>query len=160
MENDNEKIIRFYDRRSFLSTLGIGCLGAACFGSAVLSVEYLFPNSVLEPSPKFNAGPLDQFPPDSVTEDLEHKTFIIRKRSGAIYTMSAICTHLGCLTFYKQEEGIIACPCHGSKFTKEGDVFRGPAPQPVPSFYAELKDRLQLVVDRSQVVDQNFLLKV
>lgn len=160
MENDNEKITRFYGRRSFLSSLGIGCLGTACLGGAALSVEYLFPNSVLEPSPKFNAGSLDRFPPDSVTEDLENKTYVIRMRSGAIYSMSAICTHLGCLTFFKQEDNIIACPCHGSKFTKEGDVIKGPAPRPLPRFYTELNDRSQLVIDRSLIVDQNFLLKV
>lgn len=160
MGNDDKKKERFYDRRSFLSAVGIGCLGAACLGGSVLSVEYLSPNSVLEPSPKFNSGPLDQYPPDSVTEDLEHRTYVVRNSSGSIYTMSAVCTHLGCLTFYKQEEGIIACPCHGSKFTKEGDVILGPAPRPLPRFFVELNDRSQLVIDRSRIVDQNFLLKV
>jgi cytochrome b6-f complex iron-sulfur subunit len=156
----NEKKSPLYSRRSFLSAVGVGCLGTACLGGAVLSVEYLSPNSVLEPSPKFNAGSLDQFSPDSVTEDLEHKIYVMRNRSGAVYAMSAVCTHLGCLTFFKQEEGIIACPCHGSKFTREGDVITGPAPASLPRYYAELNERSQLVIDRSQIVDQNFLLKV
>lgn len=160
MSSKEEKKERFYDRRSFLASIGVGCLGAACLGGTALSVEYLAPNSVLEPSPKFNAGSLDQFGPESVTEDLEHRTYVVRNRSGSIYIMSAVCTHLGCLTFFKQEEEIIACPCHGSKFTKEGDVIRGPAPRPLRRYYAELNDRSQLIIDRSQVVDQNFLLKV
>lgn len=160
MDKKEKDSTRFYDRRSFLGTFGAGCLGAACLGGAALSVEYLSPNSVLEPSPRFNAGPLDQYPPDSVTEDLDHKTYIVRNRSGSIYTLSAICTHLGCLTFYKQQEDIIACPCHGSKFTRGGDVIQGPAPSPLPRYMAELNARSELVIDRAQRVDRNFLLKV
>lgn len=160
MDKNNEKKKKLYNRRDFLSTVGIGCLGTACLGGTVLSVEYLSPNAVLEPSPRFNAGSLDVYSPDSVTQNLEHKVFVIRKPTGAIYTMSAVCTHLGCLTFFKQRDGIIACPCHGSKFTKEGDVIEGPAPSSLPRYYVELNDRSQLVIDKSQIVDENFILKV
>jgi cytochrome b6-f complex iron-sulfur subunit len=160
LDKKDEKKIRLYDRRSFLSSVGIGCLGAACLGGTVLSVEFLSPNVVLEPSPRFNAGSVDLYPPDSVTPDLEHKVFVVRKPTGAIYTLSEVCTHLGCLTFFKQNEGIIACPCHGSKFKKDGEVIEGPAPRPLQRYFAELNDRSQLVIDKSQIVDDNFLLKV
>ena len=43
-----------------------------------------------------------------------------RARTQGIYTLSAVCTHLGCLTAWKPELGIIACPCHGSKFHIDG----------------------------------------
>lgn len=160
MDKKDDKEPKFHDRRGFLSAIGIGCLGAACLGSGVLSIEYLSPNSVLEPSPRFNAGSLEKYAPGSVTEDLEHGIYLVRNRSGAIYAMSAVCTHLGCLTFYKQQENIIACPCHGSKFTGEGEVIQGPAPAPLPRYYVELNERSQLIVDKSQLVDDSFLLKV
>lgn len=160
MDKKDEKKIKLYDRRDFLSSIGIGCLGAACLGGTVLSIEFLSPNVVLEPSPRFNAGSLDLYSPDSVTQNLENKVFVIRKPTGAIYTMSAVCTHLGCMTFFKQNEGIIACPCHGSTFTKDGDVIDGPASRSLTRYYVELNDRSQLVIDKSQIVDENFILKV
>lgn len=37
------------------------------------------------------------------------------------------CTHMGCFLSKNPEEGTWDCPCHGSRFTKEGKVIDGPA---------------------------------
>lgn len=37
------------------------------------------------------------------------------------------CTHLGCKLTYNEHEGTYDCPCHGSRFDKEGRVINGPA---------------------------------
>lgn len=42
------------------------------------------------------------------------------------------CTHRGCEL--NVGGGILSCPCHGSEFSKEGDVLKGPADQKLKTF--------------------------
>jgi len=44
------------------------------------------------------------------------------------YALRAECTHLGCLVV-DDPQGGFACPCHGSKYSSDGRVLRGPAPR-------------------------------
>lgn len=37
------------------------------------------------------------------------------------------CTHLGCALHYNEIDEVYECPCHGSRFTKEGELINGPA---------------------------------
>jgi len=46
------------------------------------------------------------------------------------YALRAECTHLGCLVA-DDPMGGYACPCHGSKYSRDGTVLRGPAPKPL-----------------------------
>ena len=147
-------------RRYFLEIVGSGAIGIAAAGSVVLTVRFLSPNLLLEPPLKFKAGPTENFPPDSVTLNKDQKVFIVRAREGYFYSLSSICTHLGCLTNWTPEEGIIACPCHGSKFNKEGKVIEGPAPRPLPRFSTVLDELGQLVVDKGVIVGDEVILKV
>ena len=58
-----------------------------------------------------------------------------------IYTLGLqICTHLGCIPFYKADEGEFLCPCHGGRFTTDGINIAGtPPPRPldIPPFKIE-----------------------
>ncbi|MHB0955161.1 MAG: QcrA and Rieske domain-containing protein [Pirellulaceae bacterium] len=47
-----------------------------------------------------------------------------------VYAISTVCTHLGCLV--KSNVEGFECPCHGSRFTLDGTVTKGPAPLPLP----------------------------
>lgn len=147
-------------RRFFFESIGLGALSIAAIGSIVLTGEYLSPNVVREPPMKFKAGKPDDYPPGSVTLDVQQKVFIVRAKEGYFYALSAVCTHLGCITNWKPDQGIIACPCHGSKFNTEGTRIAGPAPRPLPRFSMVLDDQGQLVVDKSVVVSEETTLKV
>jgi cytochrome b6-f complex iron-sulfur subunit len=106
-----------------------------------------------EPSPIVDLGKPDQFPPGSVTQETEAELYIVHGPEG-IYAMSAVCTHLGCLTAWNPDLGIIACPCHGSKFTRDGIKIEGPAPRPLIWLRAYVDDEGDLLVDRSVLLER------
>jgi len=147
-----------FDRRAFFTKLGLGSLSIAAAGTAVFAYQFLSPNVLFEPSPIVNAGKPESFPLDSVTLDVNSGIYLIHAKEG-FFALSAVCTHLGCLTAWKQELGIIACPCHGSKFFvhaeddhKPGDKIEGPAPKPLPWLRTWVSDDGDLMVDRSTEV--------
>src|SRR5208283_3352932 len=106
-------------RRESFVKLGLGSLAIAGCGATVFGYEFLSPNVLYEPSPVANVGKPDRYALGTVTQDSQAGLYIVHGPEG-IYAMSAVCTHLGCLTAWKEELGIIACPCHGSKFTRDG----------------------------------------
>ena len=138
-------------RRQSLVQIGLGSLAVAGCGAAIFGYEFLSPNVLYEPSPIANVGKPDQFPLDSVTPDVGAGIYIVHAAEG-FYALQATCTHLGCLTAWKPELGIIACPCHGSKFNRRGIKFDGPAPRPLPWLKVWLSDEGELLVDRSTTV--------
>ncbi len=139
------------NRRQFFVRLGLGSLAVAGAGTAVFAYQFLSPNVLYEPSPVVNAGKPESYPPDSVTLDPATAIFVVRDPQG-FYALGATCTHLGCLTVWKPELGIIACPCHGSKFNRDGAKIAGPAPKPLPWLRMWLSDEGDLMVDRSQPI--------
>ncbi|HET6724246.1 MAG TPA: FAD-dependent oxidoreductase [Chitinophagaceae bacterium] len=46
---------------------------------------------------------------------------------GELFVFSATCPHLGCVVQWNADEKTFDCPCHGSRFSKEGKVINGPA---------------------------------
>ena len=137
-----------FDRRNFFVKLGLGSLTIAGAGTAVFAYQFLSPNVLYEPSPVVNAGKPESYPLDSVTLDVNSGIYLIHAKEG-FFALGAVCTHLGCLTAWKPELGIIACPCHGSKFEQTGKKIEGPAPKPLPWKRIWLSDDGDLLVDRS-----------
>src|SRR5580693_86708 len=101
------------NRRKFFTRLGAGSLAVAGAGASAFAVQYLSPNVLYEASPVVSAGRPEHYPLDSVTLDPSFGIFIVRSAEG-FYALSAVCSHLGCLCVWKQDPGIIGCPCHGS----------------------------------------------
>ena len=54
-----------------------------------------------------------------------------RDGDGTLRTVSAYCTHMGCLVRWNGAERTWDCPCHGSRFGPGGDVLAGPAETPL-----------------------------
>jgi glycine/D-amino acid oxidase-like deaminating enzyme/Rieske Fe-S protein len=57
----------------------------------------------------------------------EKKMAAYKDRKGQLHTYSAVCTHLGCIVKWNNSEESFDCPCHGSRFSSEGNVINGPA---------------------------------
>ena len=140
-------------RRQAFVKIGVASMAVACGGAAVFGYEFLAPNVLYEPSPVVNAGKPDGYPQGSVTQDQQAGVYIVHGPEG-IYAMSAVCTHLGCLTAWKPELGIVACPCHGSKFNRDGVKVEGPAPRPLPWLKAWVDEDGDLLIDRSETLGQ------
>jgi cytochrome b6-f complex iron-sulfur subunit len=156
-ENDNQD--PGCNRRQFFIKLGLGSVAVAAVGTAAFGYQFLSPNVLYEPSPVVNAGKPDRYPPDSVTLDPETAIFVINSSEG-FYALQATCTHLGCLTAWKPELGIIACPCHGSKFNRDGAKIAGPAPKPLPWLRMWMSDEGDLMVDRATILNSRQMVKV
>ena len=55
--------------------------------------------------------------------------WIVREAFGSrsrICALRSTCTHLGCMTVWREGEQRFRCPCHGSAFIESGSVWRGP----------------------------------
>ncbi len=159
MPDDPTKNGNGCDRRQFFVKLGLGSVAVAAAGTAAFAYQFLSPNVLYEPSPVVNAGKPDRYPTDSVTLDPVNGIYVINSPQG-FYALNATCTHLGCMTAWKPELGIIACPCHGSKFRKDGTKIEGPAPKPLPWIRMWLSDEGDLMVDRSAQLTARQLVKV
>ncbi|MES1980951.1 MAG: FAD-dependent oxidoreductase [Pseudomonadota bacterium] len=83
-----------------------------------------------------NGGEVDSvsdIPPDSgaIVRDGLTKLAIYRDTKGELVSLSAVCTHLGCIVSWNSAEKTWDCPCHASRFDVTGKVLHGPAITPL-----------------------------
>jgi glycine/D-amino acid oxidase-like deaminating enzyme/nitrite reductase/ring-hydroxylating ferredoxin subunit len=76
---------------------------------------------------------IDQIMPDSgkVIKQNGEEIAVYKGKNGEIKKYSAKCTHLGCIVEWNGIEKTWDCPCHGSRFKKDGTVQNGPALKPL-----------------------------
>lgn len=135
-------------RRDFLWT-AYGTLAAFLGVVSAAGARFFFPNVIYEPSQKFNAGPASSYDVGVSTKWLsEQRVWIIRTSKG-FYALWARCTHLGCTPNWFNDQNRFKCPCHGSNFSRDGDVIAGPAPQPLWRTKIELAKTGDLIIDKA-----------
>lgn len=94
-------------------------------------------------APKTTAAPQDgairlafadhpdlQQPGGSLSVEVEglDDTILVFNRGEAGYAaVSQKCPHLGCKVGYETDTDDLKCPCHGSRFTADGEKTKGPA---------------------------------
>jgi len=116
-------------RRSFLSVAALTSFFSAA-GMALAGALRL-PGPAVLPGPvrRFKVGHPEEFGVGSETR-VEEANFTVFRDAQGVYAISCVCTHLGC-TVARSPDGF-ACPCHGSRFARNGEVVRGPAPRALP----------------------------
>ncbi len=66
------------------------------------------------------------------------KLAVYRDERGELHGCSPVCPHMGCDVAWNGAERTWDCPCHGSRFSADGQVINGPAisdlsPRPLPT---------------------------
>jgi cytochrome b6-f complex iron-sulfur subunit len=145
-------------RRAFLGMVGGTAMALAGLGTTVTAVRFLWPEVLFEEDSRYRIGRPEEIPIGMLLALPDQKLFVVRDARG-FYALSAVCTHLGCLTRYEADQQRIFCPCHGSRFGTDGEVTVGPAVKPLPRLLLTL-DRGEIVVDVSKVVDRDAVLSV
>lgn len=64
---------------------------------------------------------------------VEHDFILFIDEQGP-WAVSRKCTHLGCRLNYKENEKLLLCPCHQSRFTTAGQRISGPAQRDLPVY--------------------------
>ena len=144
-------------RRNFL---GLASLWAVVLSSLTV-LAGLFRMSkadvYYEESKKFKIGKPRDFPVGTVKKLDDRRVFIFSDNEG-LHAVSSVCTHLGCIV-NAAEEGF-QCPCHGSRFNKQGKVIAGPAPRNLPWFEISRHVDGNLVVNADREIQTGTKFKV
>jgi cytochrome b6-f complex iron-sulfur subunit len=113
-------------RRKFIKAV------AFVIASVSLVWKFLTPRlSKKEPLLRVEKG---HVPAGSALVFRKSRVAIVRKGDD-IYTLSLVCTHLGCTVNVTPNE--LICPCHGSIFGRGGEVLKGPADRPLERLAVE-----------------------
>jgi glycine/D-amino acid oxidase-like deaminating enzyme/nitrite reductase/ring-hydroxylating ferredoxin subunit len=52
---------------------------------------------------------------------------VYKDENGKIHSVSPSCTHINCMVAWNTSEKIWECPCHGSRFNEDGEMYTAPA---------------------------------
>lgn len=108
-------------RRKFITTLTLAC------ASLGLLWRYLTP-PVLQRRQVVARLPKADVPVEGALV-LRQERLALMREGESIYALNLVCTHLGC-TVTVTSSGL-DCPCHGSRFDRQGRVLQGPADRPL-----------------------------
>ncbi len=161
-------------RRSFFKWIGGTTAFLAFAGQGYFYVKALLPRVLYEPLKRVKIGLSKMYPEGG--KFLSKLRVFIFKEGNEMYSMSSVCTHLGCnvkiVPLAKPKKVKVGdkeftetfeffCPCHGSKFHADGTPYAGPAPLPLPRYSLEISpEDGQLIVDTGKEVGKDFRIKV
>lgn len=134
------------NRRAFLVT-------AATAAAAVISLPVLQPQAFAADVKPVDVGKVADYTKDGVTDTWQktNKMFVIRE-DNKIYACLSLCTHKGVQLQVKDDD--LYCPKHGSHFTFEGTVTKGPAKSSLVRYAIKVGDDGKIMVDQSKSFEE------
>jgi nitrite reductase/ring-hydroxylating ferredoxin subunit len=130
-----------FGRRDLLARGGLLALAAATVATLFTGLRNLWPRAGKAAGLLVPAGRPEEYAVGQVSERLlaEHDLWVLRTGEG-FHAFSVRCTHLGCRLRWVGGSSQFRCMCHGSFFSRDGEVLRGPAARPMERVYLALGD--------------------
>lgn len=130
-----DKITLTITRRRLTEIL-IGLVGLFLMSGVVVAIlKYLWPKTeAAGGESEVKIASVDEVPTGSAKKFMFNgKASVLLHMPAGFRAFGAICTHLGCIAYWKPDENIVFCPCHLGKFDPNtGAVISGPPPSPLP----------------------------
>ena len=128
------------NRREFLAYAYGGALSLLTLEGGLATYQFMYPRfREGEFGGEFNLGAATVLPQIGIDPEgnTTGKFWLINTDDGprALYM---VCTHLGCLYKWEPSNNRFECPCHGSKFSREGYYIEGPAPRSLDQFLIKI----------------------
>ncbi len=149
VESQDTKTNRAYTRRDFLVAFGAGCAALAVGWLPGCATVPVYRGNVRDGSlslseAEFATTSGDQNALVIRAPQMESAVILLRLPDASYRALSAVCTHQGCEV--RPGSNGLRCPCHGSAFSLEGEVLRGPAKKPLPVYPVRVADG-QVTID-------------
>ena len=127
------------------------CLGLLFIASLPLTLRAAGEKQMMRRTEEDGLIPIgapEDYPPGTIKPFAKYKIIVFSDEQG-LYAISSECTHMKCTLSFRKDEKIFACPCHGSKFTKEGSLLHGPAKKGLAWFFIGADDSGRIYVDKT-----------
>ena len=138
------------NRREFVvlsSALAAGCAVCGMCGADALAAPGDKPAA--GGASKVDIGKLSDYAADGITDKfMRPNKFAVVRTDGKIFACSARCTHKAS-PLRKKDDGF-ACPSHGSQFSVQGTVTKGPAKESLVRYAITKNDQGHLIVDTTK----------
>lgn len=139
-------------RREFITYAWGAALGLLGVETALMSYFFMYPRfKAGEFGGKFFLTPGDVPSIDAAPNGQSAGKFWLVDTEEGPKALYMVCTHLGCLYKWEPSNNRFECPCHGSKFSKDGFYIEGPAPRSLDTFVLT-EENGQVVVDTGKKV--------
>ncbi|GAB6082536.1 Rieske (2Fe-2S) protein [Desulfuromonas carbonis] len=134
-------------RRRFFLTVILGGVGAVLAGAAGWpQFRFLSPSKGEGEGGKTTIG-RDKVPVGGAHffNFHGHPAVVVQPQPGQFIALTAVCTHLGCIVKWEVDKGDFLCPCHGGRYSPDGQVTAGPPPKPLESYAVQIQGDQLLV---------------
>lgn len=130
-------------RREFLNYAFLASLGIFFVGLGGATVIFAFPRfGKGEFGGTFDLGKVSDVVPstaDPPKADSKARIWLSNTDRGVV-ALYNVCVHLGCLYQWQTSTNRFECPCHGSKYQRDGTYIEGPAPRSLDRFPIHVYD--------------------
>jgi cytochrome b6-f complex iron-sulfur subunit len=130
------------NRREFLNFAWLASLGFLAVNMAGVTFLFAMPRfKEGEFGGTITVGKIADLPPaGSAPLNFPKVKLWLSNTEEGVTALYKVCTHLGCLFTWREQEDKFVCPCHGSQFNLEGDYIQGPAPRSLDRFVVQAVD--------------------